>query len=78
MPDICSKSQTYNVPNKSTGSGITLADFGAKSGQVRTSVSLSSLPHEVGGGSVRIGGGRSFGKNKMSYHKPQYKGKKIR
>jgi hypothetical protein len=74
MPDITSNSQTYNVPDRNTGSGVTLAGFGKKSGQLNTSVSLSGLPHEVGGG-VSI---KSVGHNRLQLRKPQYKGKKIR
>ena len=69
---------SYTISTRSTGSGATVQGYPSGRKSVVTSVSMASLPHEVGGGSVRIGGGRSFGRNKMSYNKPKYKGKKIR
>ena len=69
---------TYTVRTATTGSGATVQGYPSGAKQVVTSVSMASLPHEVGGGSIRIGGSRGLSRNKLNYHKPQYKGKKIR
>ena len=68
---------SYTVRTATTGSGASVQGYPSGAKSVRTSVSMASLPHEVGGG-VSIRGGSRLSKNKMNYKKPQYKGKKIR